>query len=140
MREDNPRTRPWRATVASEAAAAWGGRPLHVAPVVVEATFVFPRPKVHFGTGRNASRLKPSAPIWCATQPDGDKLARAVGDALTGVVLRDDSQIVAWTIRKVYGEPARAWIQIAAADPDSLDASRSPLPSDAMYRIHRSVE
>lgn len=129
MREDNPNTRPWRAAVAAEAAEAWGQRPLHAGPVSVTATFVFPRPKAHFGSGRNADVLKPSAPIWCATKPDADKLARAVGDALAGVILRDDNLIVEWTIRKVYGSPARAHIAVAA-DPDELGAS------EAMYLSH----
>jgi len=116
VRDDNPATKPWRANVAGEAAAAWHGNPLISGPVEVDATFVFPRPKSHFGTGRSADTLKPSAPLWHATKPDGDKLARAIGDALTGVVLRDDSLIVAWKIRKVYGAPARAYITIRPAD------------------------
>lgn len=130
MREDNPGTKPWRAAVAAEAAAVWAGRPLTPDPVAVTATFVFPRPQAHFGTGRNADRLKASAPLWHKTKPDGDKLARAVGDALTGVILRDDSQIVEWAIRKVYGSPARCHIAIEAADADALD------PGEAMYRSH----
>lgn len=116
LREDNPNTRPWRATVAAEAAHAWQGRPLCGDPVQVVATFVFPRPRSHYGTGRNAGTLKRSAPLWHKTKPDGDKLARAIGDALTGTILRDDSQIAQWTIRKVYGDPARAHIEIAAAN------------------------
>lgn len=114
VRDDNPNTKPWRATVAAEAAVAWR-RPLYTGPVAVTATFVFSRPKSHFGTGRNAAALKPSAPLWCATKPDADKLARAIGDALAGVVLRDDNQIVEWTIRKVYGAPARCELALAAA-------------------------
>ena len=47
------------------------------------------------------------------TKPDLDKLERAIGDALTGIVFRDDSQIAWWSVWKVYGEPARAHIEIA---------------------------
>jgi Holliday junction resolvase RusA-like endonuclease len=115
VREDNPRTKPWRATVAAEAAVAHRG-PLVDQPVEVDALFVFPRPKSHYRTGRNAHLLKDTAPAWCATKPDADKLARAVGDALSGVLLRDDNLIVEWRIRKVYGSPARCELRIAAAD------------------------
>lgn len=34
--------------------------------------------------------------------PDLDKLARAVGDALAGVLYDNDSQIVDWSLRKYY--------------------------------------
>lgn len=113
--EDNPRTAPWRATVAAEAALHRDqitGDSLAAGPVKVDALFVFPRPKSHYRTGSHAGELKPNAPVWVATKPDADKLARAIGDALTGVLLRDDSLIVSWTLRKVYGAPARAEITV----------------------------
>ena len=50
--------------------------------IVLDLLFRFPRPRSHFGTGRNAGQLKPSAPFYVRTRPDLDKLARAVGDAL----------------------------------------------------------
>jgi Holliday junction resolvase RusA-like endonuclease len=37
-------------------------------------------------------------------KPDGDNLLKCVGDALNGVVWRDDSLVVEWVIRKFYGE------------------------------------
>lgn len=126
VREDNPATKPWRATVAWEAHALWQGRPLIDLPVEVDALFVFPRPKAHYRTGRNAHLLRDTAPAWCATKPDADKLARAIGDALTGVLLRDDNRIVNWRIRKVYGEPARCELRITAADAnDAAPAAES---------------
>lgn len=133
VREDNPNTKPWRATVAAEAAHARPNGELIAEPVGVVATFVFPRPKHHFGTGRNAHTLKSGAPYWCPTKPDADKLARAIGDALSGVLLRDDSLIVSWQIRKVYGAPARAHILIDAPDSDGIDVD------EAMYRSHPST-
>lgn len=129
--EANKNTRPWRAAVAAEASDAFHGmlraspalEPVPIdglglidVPVKVAALFVFPRPKSHFGTGRNKDVLKDSAPCWCATKPDADKLARAIGDALTGVLVRDDCLIVEWSIRKVYGSPARAQIDVSGAE------------------------
>lgn len=112
LREDNPNTKPWRATVAAEAAAISVGKPLLTGPLHLEAVFTFPRPKGHFGTGRNAGVLKPSAKTYVEVTPDLDKLLRAVGDALSGVAIRDDAQIVSVSARKVYGEPACARIQV----------------------------
>lgn len=71
-------------------------------PVDLLVTFSLGRPANHWGTGRNASALKPSAPQYPTVAPDLDKLARAVGDALKGVAYADDAQIVDLTARKRY--------------------------------------
>ena len=97
--------KPWRASVAAAALDAMGELEPLVGPLELRAIFVFPRPKAHFGTGRNAGRLKPSAPSIVSTKPDLDKLVRAVGDALTGIVYRDDSQLAIVHAEKHYGTP-----------------------------------
>lgn len=67
------------------------------APVRLICLFVFPRPLHHFGTGKNSTKLKPSAPKHHVTTPDLDKLLRscsdAIGDAVARVLLHNDSQI-----------------------------------------------
>jgi Holliday junction resolvase RusA-like endonuclease len=99
--------KPWKQEVAGAAFEAVAGvewSPLFPhEPVAVEFTFVRPRPRGHFG----AAGLRPSAPKFPVTRPDVLKLARAAEDALTGIVWRDDSQIVHETLVKVYGEPER---------------------------------
>lgn len=105
VREDSKKTAPWRADVKLRAELAMTGRDMLTGPVEILADFALQRPKAHYGTGRNAGTLKPSAPIWCEGTPDADKLARAIGDALTGVVFKDDSQVAKWTIWKRYGTP-----------------------------------
>lgn len=95
-----------REYVTGMLAAAYKGEPV-TGPVVVWLVGFLPRPKSHFGTGRNASKLKPSAPAVPATKPDLDKLARLVGDSLTNAgVLRDDAQIVTWHAHKRYASVA----------------------------------
>lgn len=106
VREDNPATKPWRSAVAWEATVAMQKQEPLTGPLELAVTFYFPRPKSHYGTGKNADRLKDTAPTWCATKPDTDKLIRAIGDAITGIVCRDDSQIVRVTAWKLYGTPA----------------------------------
>jgi Holliday junction resolvase RusA-like endonuclease len=78
--------------------------------------FVLARPRSHYGTGRNADRLRATAPAWPCSRPDATKLLRAVEDALTGVVWRDDGQVVVQTARKVYGWPERAEVCVALLD------------------------
>lgn len=92
----------WRQTVANAAAMAMAGEPF-TGPLSVQMTFVAIRPKGHYGIGKNAASLKPSAPAVPTTRPDVLKLARAVEDALTGILWRDDSQITHEVIEKQYG-------------------------------------
>lgn len=88
----------WRRTVSDAAlfaARQAGWTTPHDGPVFIAATFYMPRPK----------RPRFNEP---ATQPDLDKLLRAIGDSLAhkhGSLLAEDSRIVAWHGRKVYGEP-----------------------------------
>jgi Holliday junction resolvase RusA-like endonuclease len=81
-------------------------------PLVFEATFVRPRASGHYGSGRNAEKLRDGAPAWPTTRPDGLKLARGVEDAITSVLWHDDSQIVDGRQRKVFGSPERAEFRV----------------------------
>jgi len=101
---DNPRSKDWEARVARRAqavVAAGGGA--FVGPVALAITFALPRP----------ASVRRRAPT---TRPDVDKLARAVLDALTGVLYADDAQVVDLHTRKRYAvtRPG-AWIAVEAA-------------------------
>jgi Holliday junction resolvase RusA-like endonuclease len=93
MMDDNPNLAAWRANVTAKARGAWGvDRPPLDAPVIATALFYLPRPKGHYGTGRNAGILKDSAPLYPTVKPDLDKLVRAVFDSLKDAgVWRDDA-------------------------------------------------
>ena len=110
------RGKQWRERVAQEAGQAMNGRPLLAGALLIRARFYMPRPKGHYGTGRNADRLKPSAPMYPTTKPDATKLFRGVEDALRGVVFRDDGQVVEQHVSKRYGEPARAEISVVKVE------------------------
>jgi Holliday junction resolvase RusA-like endonuclease len=71
-------------------------------PLSVNVTFYLRRPDGHYGTGRNAGQLKTSAPAYPTSKPDATKLWRSTEDAMTGVVFRDDSQIVQQSVGKRY--------------------------------------
>lgn len=82
----------------------------------VDLTFFFPRPKSHFGTGKNASKLKPSAPVWHLKKPDVDNLEKAVFDALSeksGIGLwKDDTQIIDSRSKKRWADDTSPGMQI----------------------------
>ena len=100
--ESSARVKPWREDVRAAALDAYSG-PALTGPLYVEITFWIPRPRGHYGTGRNADTLRPSAPEYPAGKPDVDKLARAILDALTSAgTWRDDSQVVSLSAAKVY--------------------------------------
>ena len=73
-------------------------------PLQVSFGFDLARPKSHFGTGRNAGKLKASASQWVGNAPDLDKLIRAVMDAITdsGVWWFDDGQVAQLSASKKY--------------------------------------
>jgi Holliday junction resolvase RusA-like endonuclease len=76
-------------------------------PCEVAITFHHPRPAAHYGTGRNAGTLKPSAPTWKGTAPDIDKLTRAVLDALTASrVIRDDARVARLVVDDLWADAA----------------------------------
>jgi Holliday junction resolvase RusA-like endonuclease len=117
VRDAAKKSRPWKEDVARAAALAMvrgtspdanGNEPLFDGPLSVAMVFFIPRPKGHYGK----RGLRPSAPITPTIRPDVLKLARAVEDACTGVVWRDDAQIVSEFLHKHYGEPARVEVSI----------------------------
>lgn len=101
--EDCKRSKPWRERVACAARDAYAGPPLN-GPLRVEFAFVVPRPKGHFGTGKNARAVRPSAPAYPAVKPDTTKLVRSTEDALKSILWDDDSQIVQQVATKTYGD------------------------------------
>lgn len=87
-------------------------------PVSVQCVFWLPRPKGHYGTGRNELNLKPSAPQFHCKPPDIDKLARAVLDALVYAnAMNDDSQVVELHAAKSWsGSTFKPGVHIEIAD------------------------
>jgi len=101
-------TMAWRNTLHLELRQWWDGRPPIETPVEVTLDTWFARPKGHFGTGRNAGQVRPSAPVWQGGYPDLDKCERAVGDGLVDAgVLLDDALIVSWIASKQWCEPGQ---------------------------------
>jgi len=108
IRDDNPKTKPWKLQIAQVAGELMHGRTLFKGPLSLVATFHTPRPQSHY----NKSGVSRSAPRYPTTRPDTTKLLRPVEDALQGVVYADDAQIVEQLVRKRYGEPAKVDVRI----------------------------
>lgn len=114
--DDNPKGANWKQAVAYSALESLNGhRGLLTGALSVTMTFYRPRPAGHFKVHGELSKagLSQSAPV---SRPDVLKLARAVEDALSLVIYRDDSQIVEEHLFKCWGEPARMEIEIREID------------------------
>jgi Holliday junction resolvase RusA-like endonuclease len=92
--------RDWRASIQDAIARRHPGAPF-TGPLAVTFTFTVPRPQGH--VGRHGT-LRPSAPAYPTTRPDVTKLIRAVEDAATGLLWRDDAQLVVQSATKHFGE------------------------------------
>lgn len=108
----SPRLRTWRHDVITAASPARRlGHP-YTGPVEVMLVFALPRPASHYlpaNRRRPEPVLRPESPTWPSKPPDGDKLARAVLDALTGAGLwADDGQVCRLNVTKVYVGPGES--------------------------------
>lgn len=117
---NSAKLKPWRTAVAMAARIEMSGKMRLVGPVVVEARFYFPRPKGHYGTGKNAGVLRAGAEPVPGVKPDLDKLVRAAGDSIAGIVMGDDCRITDIVARKRWATPSGpgAWITVRPWSPD----------------------
>ncbi len=93
----------WRDGVTS-AARDWQAEhnaPLLDEPCRLRLTFRMPRPAT-----------APKRRHWPDTRPDVDKLTRAVMDALTGVLITNDSRVCELEVRKVFAQDAPPGVTI----------------------------
>lgn len=111
VRDSAKGSAPWKRQVAQAAGEAMNGSGMLDGALELSVIFTVPRPKGHFG----ARGLRPSAPEHPTVRPDVTKLLRAVEDACTGIVWRDDAQVVAQHAYKQYGETASADVKVTTA-------------------------
>ena len=110
----NRKVMPWRSLVAGAAQEAMQGTEPMRGALGLVVTFYVQRPRGHYGTGRNAGTVKQSAPRAPTVRPDVTKLIRAVEDACTSILWRDDSQVTVQVGRKRYGTPERCEVEVRA--------------------------
>jgi Holliday junction resolvase RusA-like endonuclease len=103
--EQSKRLPAYRKAIAAECQAQAGlWKKQDYAPIGVHINFTFKAPKKH---GR-----------YPVTPPDVDKLCRSVLDGIgqSGVIWRDDSQVVALSATKTYSTTERTEIEIRLWD------------------------
>lgn len=83
----------FKASVRKACADAYTGAPLE-GPLALDLLFVLPRPKYL------CWRKKPMPRQWCPARPDFDNLAKAVCDALSALLWRDDIQLADVRVQK----------------------------------------
>lgn len=100
--DNDAKVKPWKDDVATLARYARGAAEPEAGPLALELTFYLER--------------KPSVQrVFPTVRPDVLKLARAVEDALTGVVYKDDAQIILEHLEKRYagnGEGAGVIVKV----------------------------
>jgi Holliday junction resolvase RusA-like endonuclease len=122
IESSHDRVKAWRQAVIDEAvkvkdwpALDW---PALDGPLLVVMTFWLRRPTSHYGTGRNACRIKPGAPQRPARAPDLSKLIRATEDALKDAgIIRDDCIIVSLGASKHYDDQNDPGAEITISQP-----------------------
>jgi Holliday junction resolvase RusA-like endonuclease len=128
----------WRAAIRMAASLALRvdgrasmTRPPADGPLALTLTFYTPRPAGHYGK----RGLRPGAPARPTTRPDVLKLARAVEDACTGILWRDDSQIVDEFLTKRFADDHGIGVVITV---DPADVTRRA-PADAPQLVLATV-
>ncbi len=69
-------------------------------PISISIACLFPRPKYHYGTGKNEGKVKDSAPDKHTKKPDLDNIVKSIKDGLNKVAWRDDGQV--WDLGETY--------------------------------------
>ena|ERR1051326_3945821 len=125
--ESSRRVTAWRDLIANVSQPHAPDQP-YTGPIRVHLDFRLPVPN--------------SAPkrrrLWATKRPDIDKLVRACLDALTGIMWRDDSQIVRLTVTKDLAYEQPIGVSIAIEDLEGVDATPAVykmLGTDAATRL-----
>lgn len=91
VRNDNPKAKGWERTI-NAVVQSWP-HGVQEGAVDLRLVLLLDRPK-------SISAKKRPEPI---VKPDVDKLLRTILDALTGVIYKDDAQVIDVRVRKEYG-------------------------------------
>lgn len=121
---------------ADQIVKAWDALGMGLIPkpygVVVGMTFTVPRPKSHYGSGKNSTVLKPDSPDYPTGRPDLSNLVKLVEDALTGVAWDDDDQVVLLrNPQKRFAGLAATLVQVWLAPGRLVDRARRTEGYDA---------
>jgi Holliday junction resolvase RusA-like endonuclease len=111
------RNKKWKQVCSFYGVQAMSGKLASTSALSVSFHFYMPRPKHHFGTGKNKEIVKADAPKFHIVKPDTTKLIRAVEDALTSICWMDDAQIVNQEAIKDYSDDGKTGCRIIITPP-----------------------
>ena len=116
VRDDAKGNADWKTSVKVQAHDQYRGEPL-LGALEVHVTFFKARPKGHRNT-KGKLLPKALASVGPTVKPDATKLWRSTEDALTGIVWRDDAQIVTQSQAKRWadGRPPGCLIIVRTMD------------------------
>lgn len=109
----NERFKPFSAEMKALAHEVYDGPPLS-GPISLWLTILRARPKGHL---KKSGTLRDGAPLFPTQRPDSTKILRAVEDSLTGVLWKDDSQIVRHYVCKDFGEQDALVVRVQELGP-----------------------
>ena len=114
MTPASDKQKPWQESVRWAFKQQYDRMVPLASPLSLTIKFCELRLSSHYGTGRNAGKLKPSAPEYPYRTQTGDltKLVRAVEDALEGLAFVNDRRFVKSSAEKVYADHCGAYIKI----------------------------
>lgn len=95
----------WKGAIAAAVRDITPDEPI-TGPLRVTIGLRFPRPKYHYGTGKNSAKIKPRyAACWHAKKPDRDNCEKAILDALSELGFwRDDAQVCCGEVTKKWAD------------------------------------
>lgn len=94
------KTASYESLVAFAGYEAMAGLDLIDGPVALVLTATFGIPA---SWSKKRQQAASEGRVWHTGRPDGDNIAKCAGDALNGIVWKDDSQIARCSFAKVYG-------------------------------------
>jgi len=118
---DNPKVKGWQLAITAAAVQSRAQTAPFDGPVSVTCTFALPRPSSY-----------PKRIVHHVTKPDVDKLARAVLDALAGVLFGDDAAVTELHASKGYA--------FAGCNPGVVITVAETTPLDAVGDTRREAE
>jgi Holliday junction resolvase RusA-like endonuclease len=121
------KTTACEATVKHFASEAMKGKPLFEGPLWLSVTVWVLHPQ-------SWSKKRKAASIYVTGKPDCDNVLKLIGDALNGIVWKDDSQLAdAHIVRKFTTEAERVEIEVGNLTAPAL--IEVPQPSRLPFRV-----
>ena len=116
IHDQGDKLKTWAGQIQSAAVTAMNGRSIVDGPVALALEFALPAPKAIL------SKQRRGVVIPHVKKPDLDKLTRAVKDALSKIVWRDDSQVDRLSdVNKRYAWPDEQPHVVITVKPHALD-------------------